>query len=46
MEYADDGRFLYAEQREDATEVVEANWWRDVAMHGAISYEIYRSSLA
>ena len=41
MEYADDGRFLYAEQADDPAEIVKHNYWRDAALHAAIPYADY-----
>ena len=44
MEYDDDGRFLHAEQVDDAAEVVRSNYWRDKALSLAMPYPDYMRS--
>lgn len=41
MTYDDAGRFLYTELSEDAAEIVRHGYWRDTALHQAISYDEY-----
>ncbi len=37
MQYDGDGRFLYAEQADDPVQIIEYNYWRDKALHPAVS---------
>jgi hypothetical protein len=43
MSYDHDGAFLAAEFVEDPSEIVQHNYWRDVALHQAIAYGEYMS---
>jgi len=41
MNYDQDGRFLHAELVTDAAQIVLHNYWRDLALHHAISFAEY-----
>ena len=41
MEYDGEGRLLGAELIDDPADIVQHNWWRDVALHQAIPYREY-----
>ena len=41
MAYDGEGRFLYAELVTDPAEIVRHAYWRDAALHHAISYQQY-----
>jgi hypothetical protein len=41
MAYDNDGRFLNLELNEAPAEIVRHSYWRDAALHQAISYDEY-----
>lgn len=41
MAYDEEGRFLHVEHVDDPAEIVQANHWRDAAMHTAVRFQDY-----